>query len=185
MKKLLFMALMAFFSSSAFAQLMTSRMTTVKHNHTSKIWFDFGPGTYTGDVDDTGLGVDLGFRWTQMFGESIGWDILKISAQTDTKNFSECLDVQGKTGLRYVSPVLFGKQSLYANAAVGYGYYTDMEEGGLVWEIGAGVNVSPRFSVGIAYNSHNYTRDIYVYRKGTEEKSFNVGLVSLRLSIGL
>lgn len=182
MKKFLLLAIMAVFVSSANAQLMTSRMTTVKNNHTSKIWFDFGAGAYTGDVVNTGLGVELGFRWTQMFGESFGWDILKISAQADTKHFTETLNPQVKTGVRYVSPVLFGNQSLYANAAVGYGLFTDnTDANGFAWEIGAGINITPRFSAGIVYNSQNYSMEIY--KSGS--KNFSVGYIGLRLGLGL
>lgn len=182
MKKIILVAFMAVFTSSAFAQLMTSRMTTVKNNHNSKIWFDFGLGGFSGDVNDTGLGVDLGFRWTEKFGESFCWDILKLSAQTDTKSFTKSLNVQLKTGPRYVSPVLFGSQSLYANANIGYGLFTDNTDAhGLAWEIGAGINITPRFSAGIVYNSQHYSMEIYK----EEEKKYNVGYIALRLALGL
>lgn len=181
MKKIFLVAFMAVFTSSAFGQLMTSRMTTVKHNNNSKLWIDFGLGGFSGDVNDSGLGVDLGFRWTEKFGESFRWDIIKLSAQTDTKYFIENLNVQLKTGPRYVSPVLFGKQSLYANATVGYGIFVDDTDAhGLAWEIGAGINITPRFSAGIVYNSQHYSMEIY-----KEDKNFNVGYIALRLALGL
>ena len=69
MKKLFLVALMAVFTSSAFAQLITSNRTI--HNKTHNVWVDFGIGTYTGDSNDTGLGLDLGFRYTKMFTENI------------------------------------------------------------------------------------------------------------------
>ncbi|MBR1469449.1 MAG: outer membrane beta-barrel protein [Prevotella sp.] len=183
MKKIFLIAFMAVFTSSAFAQLMTARMTTVKRS-ASTVWIDLGPGLYTGDVDDAGAGIDLGIRFTKMFGGGIGWDIFKASAQTGTSKFTEILDVQAKTGVRYVSPVLFGNQSLYANLGAGAGYYTDMDKFGFVWEVGAGINITPRVSLGIAYNSHSFSQEIYDGRR-TEDKSFNVGLISLRLGIGL
>ena len=173
---------MAVFTSTAFAQLITSSRVAVRGDHTSKIWFDLGAGAYTGDVSNTGLGVEMGFRWTQMFGESFGWDILKLSAQTDTKNFTEALNLQLKTGARYVSPVLFGNQSLYANIAAGYGLFTDNTDAkGFAWEIGAGINITPRISAGIVYNSQNYSLDVY----HGESQSFNVGYIGLRLGLGL
>ncbi len=181
MKKIFLVALMAVFTSSAFAQLITSRTITVNKGG-SKVWIDLGAGAFTGDVENSGLGVDLGLRYTHMFSESIGWDILKLSAQTDTKNFTEALDVQLKTGVRYVSPVVFGDQSIYANAALGYGLFTDNTDAhGLAWEVGAGVNITPRFSVGVVYNSQHYS--IEDYHKN--DHGYNVGLISLRLGIGL
>ncbi len=183
MKKFFIFVFMTMFTLASQAQIVSSqssRITREKGVYNPAIWVDFGLGTYTGDPEDTGLGLDLGFRWNHMFTENIGWDILKISAQTDTKSFGESLNVQAKTGIRGVSPVLFGNSSLYANFAGGYGYYTDIEEGGFVWEIGAGVNVTSRFSVGINYNSANYS--IEVPRYGDQD--VKVGLLSLRLSYG-
>lgn len=180
MKKLFLVALMAVFTSSAFAQLITSNRTVYNKSH--NVWVDFGVGTYTGDWNNTGVGLDLGFRYTKMFTDNIGWDIVKFSVQTDTKNFSNALYLQGKTGLRVVSPVVFGESKIYANFAGGYGrYFGDIKEGGFAWEIGAGLNVTPRFAVGINYNSCNYKID--VYRVGKE--TVKVGLLSLRVAYAL
>lgn len=186
MKKLFIVAFMAMFTIASQAQIVSSRSSRItyeKGEYHPAIWVDFGLGTFTGDPEDTGLALDLGFRWNHMFTENIGWDILKVSAQTDTKHFSESLNVQGKTGIRGVTPVLFGNCSLYANFAGGYGYYTKVEEGGFVWEVGAGVNVTPRFSVGINYNSANYSVK-YGSGKYSGEQDVKVGLLSLRLSYG-
>ena len=186
MKKYFVFAIVAMFALASQAQIVSSRSSRITHErgeHHPSIWVDLGLGTFTGDAEDTGLGLDLGFRWTNMFTENIGWDVVKISAQTDTKNFTEALNVQGKTGIRGVTPVLFGNSTLYANFGGGYGYYTDIEEGGFVWEVGAGINVTPRFSVGINYNSANYS---YEYGSGRyhQEQDVKVGLLSLRLSYG-
>lgn len=152
MKKFLFLAICAMVSMTVSAQLVTSSRVSVEEKP-SNIWLDFGVGAYTGDVSDTGLGVDLGLRWNKMFTESIGWDIFKIKAQTDISNFTELLALQATTGARYVSPVLFGNSSAFGAVGLGYGYFTDIEDGGFVWEVSAGINVSPRFLVGVSYNS--------------------------------
>lgn len=150
------MALFAVITSTSFAQLVTSSRVSVQRSESKPglVWVDFGAGGFTGDVYDSGLGVDLGIRVTKMFTSSIGWDIFKISAQTDTKNFSESLELQAKTGIRYVSPVFFGNNgSVYGNVSLGYGYFTDMEKSAFVWEVGAGFNLTSRFSIGGVYNS--------------------------------
>lgn len=182
MRKFFVLALMALFTMASQAQIVSSRSSRITRErtvHKPVIWADLGVGTFTGDPEDTGVAIDLGFRWNHMFTENIGWDILKISAQTDTKDFTESLNVQGKTGIRGVTPVLFGNSTLYANFAGGYGYYTDIEEGGFVWEAGAGINITPCFSVGINYNSANYT-----YESSRYKQDVKVGLLSLRLSYG-
>lgn len=176
MKKIILVAIMAIMTTSAFAQIVSSQSSRITREKkeartTSSIFVDLGVGVFTGDTYDTGAGVDLGFRWNRMFTPNIGWDILKISAQTDTKHFTESLNVQAKSGIRGVSPVLFGNSSIYANAAAGYAYFTDPSDGGFVWEVGAGLNVTPRFAVGVAYNS------IHI-------NDADAGLVSLRLSYG-
>lgn len=189
MKKTIFIALLAMFTLASQAQIVSSRssrITTQKAGHTPSIFVDFGAGAFTGDIEDAGVALDLGLRWNHMFTENIGWDILKVSAQTSTKEFTEALNVQGKTGIRAVTPVLFGNSTLYANFAGGYGYYTDIEEGGFVWEVGAGINITPRFAVGINYNSANYSfdwKDHYDYG-GHEKVDVKCGIVSLRLSYG-
>lgn len=182
MKKIFVLAFMAMFSLAIQAQIVSSRssrITTTYTERTPAIWLDFGPGFFTGDAEDTGLGIDLGFRWNHMFTENIGWDILKVSAQTDTKNFGDALNIQAKTGIRGVTPILFGNSSLYANLAGGYGYYTDIEKGGFVWEVGAGINLTRKFAIGINYNSTQYE-----YSSRYSDSTVKVGLLSLRLSYG-
>ncbi len=186
MKKILLFVILAISVNVAQGQIVKSQMNQFEtlngeySEYHPPVWLDFGIGTITGDPEDTGIGLDLGLRWTYMFTENIGWDIVKISAQTDTKSFVEALNVQGKTGIRGVSPVLFGNSSLYANFGCGYGYYTDIEEGGFVWEIGAGVNVTPRFSIGLNYNSADYSVELY----HSDKQDVSAGLFSLRLSYG-
>lgn len=158
MKKLFLLVVMALLCTSSFAQLVTSSSVTVEKKR-SALWLDFGAGAFSGDYEDGGLGVDLGLRWNKSFTENIGWDIFKIKAQADTKHFSETVLLQAMTGLRGTTPVLFGNSSIYGSAGLGYGYVFDAEEGGLCWEVSAGVNVTPRFLVGVAYNSQGISFD--------------------------
>ena len=154
MKKLFLMAMIAMFAVSASAQLLTSsRVARTGSSH--NVWVDLGVGTYTGDVDDTGLGLDLGIRYNKMFHEYVGWDIVKIAAQADTKHFKESLGIKALTGIRGESPVLFNDAKAYANFAGGYYYGIDAEDGCFTWEIGAGLKLTPRFNVGIAYDAYS------------------------------
>lgn len=189
MKKILLFAIMAMFALSSQAQIVSSRstgITKIKTPSSHKICIDLGTGIFTGDLDDkSGVGVDLGGRWTKMFSENIGWDILKINAMTDTKNFTKALNVQFKTGIRGVSPILFGNSSAYVAGAAGYGLYVEEGESAFVWEVGAGLNVTPRFAVGVYYNGISWSHDIkvpnysYSYK---ESATLNGGYLSLKLS---
>lgn len=181
MKKIFLSAILGLFAIAGQAQIVSStssRITVTHKERTPSLFLDLGAGGFTGDAD--GFGVDLGLRWTHMFSPSIGWDVLKVSAQSTIDEPIDDLNIQAKTGIRGVSPVLFGASgTVYANFAGGYGYYTDIEEGGFAWEIGAGVNFNKHISLGIVYNSCNYSYDYYY---GDED--VKVGLVSLRLGIG-
>lgn len=164
MKKFLFLAVMLIMTGTASAQLLTSttytKAQTERKNHFA---IDLGIGGLVGDVEDGGLGIELGFRDTYMFTPNVGWDIIKISAHTGTSHFTELLNLQAKTGIRGVSPVLFGEATAYANFAGGYGYLTDYEEGGFAWELGAGLNVTPHISIGAVYNSTKINGANYGY----------------------
>ncbi len=170
MKKILFVALMAVFSVSANAQIVTSNRTV--HSSAHNFWVDFGLGAYTGDYKNGGLGMDLGFRWNKMFHENVGWDIIKVAAQADTKHFKESISLKAMTGIRFESPVLFGQSKAYANFAGGYGHMFDMKKGAFTWEVGAGLKVSPRFNVGVAYDS--WSKD-----------GFNIGYINLKVGYAL
>ncbi len=193
MKKILFLAFVAFMSLNSQAQIVSSRssMTTrqvieEKGPKTNFFCIDFGAGTFSGDWKDAGVGIDLGFRWTKMFTENIGWDIIKAGAMTDTKNFGDALNVQFKTGVRGVSPVLFGESTGYVALSAGYGLYTDEAESAFVWEIGAGINFTSHFAVGVAYNAQNLSREIkyYNYYGSKTKEKFDIkgGYLSLKLS---
>lgn len=192
MKKILVLALTAMFAMASQAQIVSSRstgITKVKTEKSHNFWIEGGVGTFSGDWNDTGAGIDLGFRWTKMFSENIGWDIIKAGAMTDTNNFGDALNVQFKTGLRLVSPVMFGESTLYGAVSAGYGLFTEEAESAFVWEVGAGINVTPRFSVGVAYNAQNLTREVeygyyngYYYTHDKEKFDIKGGYLSLKLA---
>lgn len=152
MKKLVLMAIVAMFTVSASAQLLTSSRTA-RSGSAHNVWVDLGVGVFDGE--GSGLGLDLGVRWNKMFNEYVGWDIVKVAAQADTKYFKETIAVKALTGIRGESPVLFGNAKAYANFAGGYVYAIDPENGAFTWEVGAGLKLTPRFSAGIAYDAYS------------------------------
>jgi len=172
MKKIVLLFVLMMVSSSAFAQLVTTTRVYRERNHNHHLAIDMGIGGYTGDVYDMGLGLDFGLRYNYTINQNIGIDIIKASVQTGTNHFGEALQLQAKTGVRGVSPVLFGQSSLYGNFGIGASYLPDPQEVGVAWEIGAGLNITPRFAVGAAYNS-------------THVDGVSFGLISFRLSVNL
>ena len=167
MKKILFLAVLLIMASTASAQLLTSTtITKQKAERKNHFAIEVGIGGITGDLDDGGLGVELGLRDTYMFTPNVGWDILKISAHTGTNHFTELLNLQAKTGIRGVRPILFGNATAYANFGCGYGYMTDFEKGGFAWEIGAGLNFTPNIALGAVYNSTRISGFDYGYVGG-------------------
>lgn len=190
MRKFFLVAILAAFTVASQAQIVSSRSSRItKKEAVNSHWFlDLGAGAYGDGVDGSSVNIDLGIRWSHMFTPNIGWDILKANVQTDASNFTEALNIQGKSGIRGVSPVVFGNSTLYANAGFGYGYFTDMEAGGFVWEIGAGINFNPRLSLGIVYNSNKFSKDEEYYGYGYEGDvsiKGKVNVIQLRLSVGL
>ncbi|MBQ9676538.1 MAG: outer membrane beta-barrel protein [Prevotella sp.] len=166
MKKVLFVAFMALFTVTANAQLISSHRYVEGNAH--NFWVDLGLGAYTGDYKDGGLGLDLGFRWNKMFHEYVGWDIIKVAGQADTKHFKESISIKALTGIRVESPVVFGNSKIYGNFAGGYIYGFDSEKGAFTWEVGAGLKLTPQFNVGIAYDAYS-------------KNSFNTGFINLKL----
>lgn len=173
MKKIFVIAILALMTVTASAQLITSsRVSRGEKAH--NWWVDLGAGGFTGDVEDMGLGLDLGIRYTKMWG-NFGWDILKVSAQTPTKHFeAENIDFQLKTGFRYISHPITNNIKIYGNVAAGF--WADIDNNPptfLVWEIGAGAMLNDRVSVGIVFNNHDYKGDV------------NVGYLAGRISFAL
>ena len=144
-----------------------------KSERIPKIWVDLGAGGFTGDAKGMGVGIDLGFRYTKMWG-NFGWDILKISAQRSTKYFTwEDIDIQVKTGARYVSNTIGSNIKIYANAAIGTWF--DLKNNAPtfpVWEVGTGVMLTNHIAIGAVYNNHDFKGGV------------NVGYLAGRLSFG-
>lgn len=178
MKKIFLMAIMALVTMSVSAQLITTSRT-VKGERAHNWWVDLGAGGYTGDMKDAGVGFDFGLRYTKMWG-NVGWDVLKLSAQSHTKHFkAEDMDVQLKTGVRYISAPVSGDIKVYGNVAAGF--WCDFNENAptfLVWELGAGVMLNDRVSVGLVFNHHTMENDY-----GGDDIS--IGYLAGRLSIAL
>lgn len=171
MKKLFFVAVMALISLTASAQLITSNRT-VRGARAHNTWIDLGVGAYTNE-GAKGADLNLGIRFNKMFSEYVGWDIIKIGARSNTKDIGKYICAEALTGIRGESPVLFSNAKAYANFGLGYLYGFDAEKGGFAWEIGAGLKLTPRFNIGIAYNS---------YKLG---KGDATGIFGLRLGFAL
>jgi len=187
MKKLFVLALLAMFTLGTQAQIVTSRSTRIeqvpkeKSPKTNFFCVDLGTGIFTGDWEDGDVGIDLGFRWTKMFIEYVGWDIIKANAMTDAGNW-DTLNVQFKTGVRGQSPVLFGNARAYANFCAGYALMTYEADSGFTWEVGAGLNLNQHFSVGIAYNGLTYSHEYNHHSPYKDKVDTSLGYLSLRLS---
>lgn len=152
MKKLFMAALLALVTLSASAQLITSNRT-VRGTRAHNTWLDFGAGTYTNE-GAKGTDLNLALRFNKMYSEYVGWDILKIGVRSNTEDLGKSVCAEALTGIRGESPVLFNNAKAYANFAMGYLYHFDAEDGGLAWEIGAGLKLTPRFNIGITYDSY-------------------------------
>jgi hypothetical protein len=187
MKKYFLLVVMTIFTLTASAQLITSTRA-IKGERAHNFWVDLGAGGFTGDVEDTGLGVDLGIRVTKMWN-NVGWDIFRLSATSDTKNFKDCLDVKLKTGVRYISPAVAGNIKIYGNADLGYGFFPEEpDNNGVTWEVGAGIMLTNRISVGLVYDCQYYKGEEYINegRYGRmEDKNFNYGFIGLRFGFAL
>lgn len=173
MKKIILLAVMMLMTASAYAQLVTSTRV-VKHAGENKNEFSINltAGGFTGDAHDTGFGLELGLKYAYRFHPNFAWDVIKVATIADTKHFQDNLQIQALTGVRGITPVLFGNSTAYLNLAGGYGYYTHIEEGGFAWEVGAGLNVTPKFAVGVEFNSTRLSFD---------HGSSNIGFVGARL----
>ncbi len=196
MKKVFVLTIVVLIAVSGKAQIVSSRSSMITREYKptkNQFWFDCGIGIYTGDItdyykdryynDDEGMGMalDLGFRWTKMYTDNIGWDVLKLSAQSDLKHIGKMVDVQLKSGVRGVSPVLFGNSTIYGNVALGYGYYIYHEKGDFVWEVGAGINITPKLSIGVSYNNHSLEE--YSSKYYSDKETLSCGILSLRAGV--
>ena len=158
MKKLLFLVMVAFFSSAMNAQLVTS--TTITKTKTQKQtecdWFmEVGLGTLGADYECDGIALDLGIGYRKKINEYLAWDILKIKAVTETSKLEQAITPKIMTGIRGTSPVLFGNMSAYGSINAGYGHWFSIDKGGFVYEIQIGVNITPKLYAGLVYENQN------------------------------
>jgi len=125
---------------------------TKRHN----FGIELGVGGY-GD-----LATNLGFRWQMNFHPNIAWDVLTVKAITTPDG--DVLDnmlLEGMTGLRFISPEFAGLTA-YVVGKGGYGHYIDIDNGGVCYEFGAGINVTRHLYIGYAFNGLSYKEDINV-----------------------
>jgi hypothetical protein len=157
MKRVLFLMMAVVISTAMSAQLVTSTTVTreKKQKSDSGMFMEVALGTYGSDWESEGLSIDLGLGYRKNFSPYFAWDILKIKAMSELKNFSDGMMVQGLTAVRGTSPVLFGNVTSFASFGGGYGYATSPEAGGFVYEIQAGLNLTPAISLALAYTDQN------------------------------
>ncbi len=139
-------------------------------------------GVMVGDVDtDFGIDITVGYRWHIASGFS--WDILKIGANTGVSNFADLMTLRFLSGIRYNSPEIIADKSLYADFSLGYCLLTDDTEcNGFAYEIGAGINLTRTFSLGIVWEGNNpkYSWEDSYYKYTTK---FNYGTFGVRLGL--
>lgn len=155
MKKVFMVAIMAVISLSASAQLITSNRA-VRNSRSHNFWLDLGVGGYT-NSGAKGADLNLGFHVNKMYTDYVGWDIIKVGARANTDDIGKSISAEVLTGVRGESPVLFGNAKAYAHFNLGYLYSFDPSEGAFTWQVGAGLKLTPRFNVGVIYNSYKFS----------------------------
>lgn len=142
-------------------------------NH-SGVFVNPAIGLQCGDVeDDFGIAVNLGYRWH--IGSGFNWDVISFGVNTGVSNFTEMLDMRFLSGFRYNTPEILAGKSLYLNCAFGYHFLTDNTDiSGFAWEVGGGVNITRKISLGIVYEASKYSDDYW---------SAKWGIVGLRLGL--
>lgn len=199
MKKILLACLIAGTSLCGSAQIIrsTSSERTLKvkteepvvksWNH-SGLFLNTGIGVLTGDADtDFAWEFGWGYRWHITSG--ISWEVFRLGFDTGVSHFKDMFNLRFTTGVRYDTPrfdFLKGK-SLYANFNLGYGIrpMADESEGGFVYEIGAGIKLNRKCSVGLFYqgNKDSYEYSYYIPRYGWEyeDVDLNWGMFGIKI----
>lgn len=104
-----------------------------------------------------GAELSIGLRYLHNFNEYIGWDVIGAQGLGNTSDFGGSFVIQGMTGIRSYSPTFYKDMRGYVNFRVGYGYATDIEEGGFCYELGTGINLTRTLYAGYGYNCQNFT----------------------------
>lgn len=103
-------------------------------------------------VDLDGIALDLGLGYRHAINPYLTWNTLKFNVMTTLSDLSETITPQLKTGLRGTSPE-FSNMSLYGEANFGIGYQIEWEKFGFAYDLGIGLNVTPKIAVGFNFNS--------------------------------
>lgn len=169
MKKLFFLLIVSIIAFNAPAQIIRSTTSEVKKVHIEKpkpekswnhsgLFIDAGIGVLTGDFSDFGIRVDWGYRWHIAGGFS--WEVFRLEYCAGVSDFKTTSEINATTGFRYDSmriPALANK-SLYASINLGYGGllsgeedYYDITSGGFTYDIGIGIKLNRKTSVGLFY----------------------------------
>lgn len=180
MKKIIIASLLSLFAIPTFAQRASdadvSYMGDENWNH-SGAFTELVLGGQVGDVDaDFGVGLNFGYRLHIWNG--ISWDVAKIGVNTGVSHFTDVLDLRFLSGFRYNTPNFVAGKSLYLNCAFGYHFLTDNTDlDGFAYEVGAGVNLNPNFSMGITWDASQSDVEGYY-----SDYSWNWGIIGLKLA---
>lgn len=184
MKKILILITIFFFSLSSYGHCKGGSFNDhakCRINH-SGIFLNPTIGLLTGDLDkDLGIDLTVGYRFHIVNG--FNWDIAKIGISTGVSDAQGNLTLRFLSGLRYNSPAMFGGKSLYADCAFGYSFMTEEPDlGGFAYEVGAGINLSRKVSLGIVWEGNNprysWADNYYEYTLKA-----NYGTVGFRLGL--
>jgi hypothetical protein len=191
MKKLLILMAAVLISSTASAQLISSKIVTKQEKKSnSGMILELGIGSVGGsasddngnsvDIEGNGVSVDVGLGYRKVFSPYVAWDIFKLRAFAEVENLGETVTPQLLTALRGTSPVLFGNVRIYSSIGLGYGYVLDVEAGGLCVEFQAGVDLTPHVYLGLVYSSQKFSQEIEGYNNDYDV-NYNFTFTGLRL----
>lgn len=177
MKKFLIACMIACTALSGSAQIIRSTTSerTIKvkpeapkvlsWNH-SGCFVNTGIGLLAGDApSDFAWELGWGYRWH--IGSGVSWEVFRFGFNTGVSHFKDLFDLRITTGLRYDSPRIagLGERSIYANFCFGYGGRVSPPDeicsyGGFVYEIGLGVKLTRKCSLGLIWQGNNDNFDV-------------------------
>lgn len=145
-------------------------------NH-SGFFLNTGIGVLAGDDVDTDFGWEFGWGYRWHIASGVSWEVARLGFNVGVSNFKEMFDLRLTTGIRYDTPrfeALKGK-SAYANFCFGYGFLMDSgEHGGFAYEIGAGIKLSRKCSVGLFWQGDAERFDGYDWYDDTWTANWGV-----------
>ena len=158
-------------SERTFAPVKPAAPVVKSWNH-SGLFVNTGIGLLTGDADaDFAWEAGWGYRWHIAAG--VSWEVFRIGMNVGVSNFSETFDLRFTSGLRYDTPRFgfIGDRSFYATFCLGYGGLIGADaggDGGFVYEVGAGIKLTRKCSVGLFYQGDREDSYYYDYRSGSD-----------------